>query len=301
MDNPSSSKTPQHPITAHHKEHPMSKHIAPQVVTIDGVSVRYAEGTAGPVDALLLSPWPESVYAFEQVWPLLAEHAHLIAVDPPGFGRSDYRQELMNPKAMAGFIVRVADALELSRPHVVAPDIGTSSTLFAAAGHPDRFASLVIGSGGAAVPLQVTGVLKDWIDATDLQPYRDMGGSAIVDIALSTIAGYTPSEEIRDDYRTSYQGDRFADTIPYAQAYREQLPQLADLLSAIKTPIRIVQGSDDQVVPAVNAEYLHARLPHSRVDFIDGAGHFCWEERPDEYATLIVDWWNTNPAPAQHS
>jgi pimeloyl-ACP methyl ester carboxylesterase len=37
-------------------------------------------------------------------------------------------------------------------------------------------------------------------------------------------------------------------------------------------------------------------LPHSRVDFIDGAGHFCWEERPDAYATLIVDWWNTNPA-----
>ena len=68
----------------------MSKHIAPRVVTIDGVSVRYAEGTAGPVDALLLSPWPESVYAFEQVWPLLAEHAHLIAVDPPGFGRSDW-------------------------------------------------------------------------------------------------------------------------------------------------------------------------------------------------------------------
>jgi pimeloyl-ACP methyl ester carboxylesterase len=47
------------------------------------------------------------------------------------------------------------------------------------------------------------------------------------------------------------------------------------------------------VVPAVNAEFLGARLPHSRVDFIEGAGHFCWEEKPDEYASLVTDWWET--------
>ncbi len=28
------------------------------------------------------------------------------------------------------------------------------------------------------------------------------------------------------------------------------------------------------------------------VDFIPGAGHFCWEERPAEYADLVTDWWN---------
>jgi pimeloyl-ACP methyl ester carboxylesterase len=87
-----------------------------------------------------------------------------------------------------------------------------------------------------------------------------------------------------------YEGDRFADTIPYAQAYREQLPLLRDLLPGIKTPVRIVQGSDDRVVPPVNAEYLGDHLPRSRVDFIAGAGHFCWEEQPDEYASLVTQW-----------
>jgi pimeloyl-ACP methyl ester carboxylesterase len=55
---------------------------------------------------------------------------------------------------------------------------------------------------------------------------------------------------------------------------------LADLLAGIQTPVRIVAGADDQVVPSVNAEFLQQRLPHSRVDLIPGAGYFCWEEKP---------------------
>jgi pimeloyl-ACP methyl ester carboxylesterase len=111
-------------------------------------------------------------------------------------------------------------------------------------------------------------------------PYRRMGGRQIVEIALSTTDGYTPSDEIREDYMAYDQDDRFADTIPYAQSYREQLPLLADLLPSIVTPVRIVQGSDDQVVPPINAEFRNHRLLHSRVDFIAGAGHFCWEAKP---------------------
>lgn len=273
----------------------MSKLIHPELISVDGLSIRCARGGNGGRTAILLSPWPESVFAFEQVWARLSEDTQLIAVDPPGFGGSEYRENLMNPKAMGDFIVRIADALAVDRPHVVAPDIGTSSTLFAASANPGRFASLVIGSGGATVPIEVTGVLKDWVEATDLEPYRQMGGRAIVEIALSTIDGYTPSDEIRDDYMDCYQGDRFADTIPYAQAYREQLPLLRDLLPGVQTPVRIVQGRNDQVVPPINADYLGTLIPHSRVDFIEGAGHFCWEEKPDQYAALVAQWWDENP------
>lgn len=269
----------------------MSELIDPQFTTIDGLSIRYAESGPGRHDAILLSPWPESVYAFEQCWAKLAEHAHLLAVDPPGFGDSEYRESLMNPKAMGEFIIRIADAFGLENPHLVGPDIGTSSCLFAAAAAPGRFSSAVVGTGAAAVPLQVTGVLREWVEAPDLEPYRQLGGRKIVEIALSTIEGYTPSEEIREDYMSCYEGDRFARTVPYAQSYLEYLPRLADLLPDISTPVRVVQGSDDQVVPPVNAEFLAHRLPHSRVDLIPGAGHFCWEEKPDEYASLVTSWW----------
>src|SRR5262249_15627470 len=111
----------------------MSALIHPKTITVDGLSVRYAEGGQDGPDAILMSPWPESVYAFEPAWPYLAAAAHLVAIDPPGFGGSDYRQTLMNPKAMGHFILKVADALGLDNPHIVGPDIGTSSVLSAAA------------------------------------------------------------------------------------------------------------------------------------------------------------------------
>jgi hypothetical protein len=39
--------------------------IHPKTITVDGLSVRYAEGGQDGPDAILMSPWPESVYAFE--------------------------------------------------------------------------------------------------------------------------------------------------------------------------------------------------------------------------------------------
>src|SRR5215510_8715882 len=64
----------------------MSALIHPKTITVDGLSVRYAEGGQDSPDAILMSPWPESVYAFEPAWPHLAAAAHLVAIDPPGFG-----------------------------------------------------------------------------------------------------------------------------------------------------------------------------------------------------------------------
>ena len=74
----------------------------------------------------------------------------------------------------------------------------------------------------------------------------------------------------------------------YVRAYPEQLPLLADLLPRIQTPVTIINGAHDRVVPVTNAEFLDQRLPNSRLRLID-ASHFVWEERPAEYASIILD------------
>jgi hypothetical protein len=40
----------------------------PRFRVIDGVSIRFVESDPGNADALLLSPWPESVFAYEPTW-----------------------------------------------------------------------------------------------------------------------------------------------------------------------------------------------------------------------------------------
>jgi pimeloyl-ACP methyl ester carboxylesterase len=74
----------------------------------------------------------------------------------------------------------------------------------------------------------------------------------------------------------------------YVRRYPEELPELAELLPKIATPVTIINGRNDRVVPVANAEFLDARLPTSRVVIIDG-GHFIWEEAPEEYASIVID------------
>src|SRR3954451_11782319 len=186
--------------------------------TQDGKRVRYA-ASEGPAEQVILltSPWPEGGYAFAPIWPLLAPRCRLFAVDLPGFGGSDRRDDLLSPAAMGEFLARLIDGCALGHPHVVAPDIGTSAALFAAASHPELVPSVVVGSGGLVSPT------------------------------------------------------------------------LARRLPTIETPVQIIAGGRDRIVPLVNAEVLAERLPHGTLTMVDAA-HFVWEEAPGEYASIVTDW-----------
>ena len=265
--------------------------IETQFRTIDGLSIRFAESQDRDDHALLLSPWPESLFAFEPTWTRLCEQTHLVAVDLPGFGHSQRRDELLSPRAMGEFVIRIADAFGLEQPHVVGPDVGTSASLFAAASHPGRLRSLVVGSGGTAVPLQLGGRLKDWVEAPELDAYRIADPRQIVAGALTGIERYALPDSVREDYLSSYEGDRFVESMRYVRSYPTELPILRDLLPEIETPVQIIAGARDRAVPPVNAEFLHERLPNSRLDVID-AGHFTWEDAAEEYAALVTSCWS---------
>jgi pimeloyl-ACP methyl ester carboxylesterase len=265
-----------------------STSIHAELVLIDGLKIRYADsgGTHGPT-LLLTSPWPESLYAFTRMWPTLAEQARLFAVDLPGFGASERRDDLLAPRAMGGFLTTLVSAVGLMRPHIVAPDVGTAASLFASAAEPELFASVTLGSGGVAVPLDLGEPLRSRMLDPDLDAYRNADPSLTVNAALDTIAGGIP-DDIRADYVASYQGDRYVESMRYVRAYPRELPELAELLPQITTPVTIVNGRNDRVVPVTNAQFLHDRLPNSRLRLLD-TGHFAWEEAPAEYAAIILE------------
>jgi pimeloyl-ACP methyl ester carboxylesterase len=256
--------------------------------TIDGVRIRYADsGNSRKPAVVLTSPWPESIYAFAPMWAPLSEHARLFAVDLPGFGASERREDLLSPRAMGEFLARLIAEADLGTPHVVAPDVGTAAALFAAAAHPERIAAAIVGTGGAAVPIQLGEPLASWVLDPDLDKYRRMDPRVIVGVALDTIAGGIP-DNIRADYLACYDGDRFAESMRYVRRYPEELPVLAGLLPQITVPVTIINGRHDRVVPLPNAEFLDQRLPTSRLVIID-AGHFVWEEAPAKYASAVLE------------
>jgi pimeloyl-ACP methyl ester carboxylesterase len=265
--------------------------IKTQVKKIDGLSIRYAESEPREVSAILLSPWPESLYTFEQMWSRLAEHAHLVAIDLPGFGHSQRRDELLRSSTMGEFVAHAVEAFALTQPHAVGPDIGTSTLLFTAANYPGLLRSLAIGNGTAAVPIQIGSVLKDAVEAPNLDALRQIDPHQGVDSVLAFVEHYQLPEHVHQDFLESYEGDRFAESIHFVRSYKDELPVLRDLLPQIDTPVQIITGDHDPGVLPVNGQYLHERLPHNKHDYLN-AGHFAWADAADDYARLLIDWWD---------
>src|SRR5436190_12835607 len=182
--------------------------------TVDGITIRYAESDERQDNPMLLTnPWPESLYAFLPIWQTLSQHSYLLAIDLPGFGQSERRNDLLSPRAMGEFLIRLIDEWGRNTPHIVAPDVGTSAALFAAALHPGKLRSLVIGGGGTAYPLQVGGVLKDFVDAPDLEIFRALDFRINLNNVFDTsFEHYKLPNQVREDYLQSYEGDRFVES-----------------------------------------------------------------------------------------
>lgn len=227
----------------------LNESIQPRFRTVDGLSIRFAESEDRGEDVLLLNPWPESLFAFRPTWSRLAEHHHLVAIDLPGFGHSERRDALMSPRAMGEFLLHVAEAFDLDHPHVVGPDVGTGTALFAAALHPGKWRSLVVGSGGAAFPLQLSGMLKELVESTDVEQYRSADPRAAVAAALATLERYVIPDDITEDYLSAYDGDRFFESMSYVRTYPTDLPALGELLPEIRTPVQHIMRQPGRIRP----------------------------------------------------
>jgi pimeloyl-ACP methyl ester carboxylesterase len=268
--------------------------MSPQFVTHEGLNIRYVESKKiGAETALLLSPWPESLYAFAPVWPFLTEAFSVVALDLPGFGQSEGKSDLMSPRAMGTFVVGLAASLGLVRPHAVGPDVGTAAMLFAAADHPGAFKSIVVGAGSGTFPLIVDGVLKAFIETESIEDFRGIDSDEVINGVADGINNYDVPAFVRQDYLESYSGGRLFDSIEYVRQYPKDLATLAPTLSNIRTPVQIIVGRDDAYGLAADAGRLNEELPTSKLDILN-CGHCVWEEEAASYGGIIADWIETS-------
>jgi pimeloyl-ACP methyl ester carboxylesterase len=254
--------------------------------TIDGLNVRYATGGKSGEKVVLFSPWPESIFAFAPVWAGLTKQFEVLAIDLPGFGRSEARDDLFAPQKMGEFIARAIDAFGLRSVHAVGLDVGSPSLLFAALARPELFRSLMVGAGATIYPLVVDGVLKSMIEAQVLPP---LNAAEVIGGFLGSIRGYAVPPFVRDDYLASYEGDRLTRSAALVRAYPKDLAALAPRLASINLPVTIVVGRNDPYGLARDAALLRERLPHARLDVLE-AGHSVWEERAPEFETIVTQW-----------
>ena len=264
--------------------------IKPTFIKVDGLEIRYATSTKiGAPTVLMTGPWPESIFSYLPMWETLASEFSLIAVDLPGFGRSEGRPDLMSPHAMGDFVVEIAIALGVRRFHAIGPDIGSPTLLFTASRYPEMVLSLVIGSGASVFPMQIDGILKSIVEAPNLDEFRKLDPAQVVLGSVAAVKNYDVPQLVKDDFVASYAGERLWDSMALVRQYPTDLPILKPLLSALKTPVQIIVGKDDPYGLAKDAELLHAQLKNSALRVLPG-GHSVWMEQAPEYARIASEW-----------
>ena len=82
-------------------------------LTIDGLSLRARSALRDDAPQLLLTnAWPQSIRCWDDQWDALAERFSLLAVDLPGFGRSEGRRSAMTPTARLAVLAQLVRRLE---------------------------------------------------------------------------------------------------------------------------------------------------------------------------------------------
>lgn len=76
----------------------------------------------------------------------------------------------------------------------------------------------------------------------------------------------------------------------------QRISALDRLYLAGHVPVMLIHGSKDRIIPLSHSERGHAELSHSRLEVIEGAGHFPHLDEPDLFLDLVGDFLATTEA-----
>lgn len=107
-------------------------------------------------------------------------------------------------------------------------------------------------------------------------------------ISPGTLAGYTAPLEV-------------GGTIEHARgilnSWQADLAGYEALLACVRhLPVLLLWGSDDRAVYASSAEELRKRLDHAQLVLLPGVGHLPYEESPEEFNRVVMDFLLAGPA-----
>jgi pimeloyl-ACP methyl ester carboxylesterase len=58
-------------------------------------------------------------------------------------------------------------------------------------------------------------------------------------------------------------------------------------LESIEAPTLVVHGTEDRMLPVVNAELIARAIPGARLELLEAVGHMFWWEQPERSAALV--------------
>ncbi len=266
-------------------------------ISVSGTQLHYIERGSGPT-VLLLHGNQVTAKDFELsgLFDQLAKNCHVIAFDRPGFGYSERpRGTVWSAFAQAALIHKAMRQLGLERPVVVGHSLGAMVALAYALEYPDDTAALLLLGGYYFPSLRADSALTfptalpgigDVLRYTISPLIGRLIGPAFAKRVFSPAA---VAPQFKDQAGLALRPSQVGATAADANLMGPDAAKLASRYPSLIMPVTIMAGSDDKIVNVEKqAERLHATLPQSKLELLDGAGHMLHYRHPDKIAEEVA-------------
>lgn len=235
-----------------------------------GEAVVFVHGNPGPMD-----DWAELA-------PAVAGFARVIAMDMPGFGRSERPRSFDHSIAgHARFLGLLLDRLGVERAHLVLHDFGGPWGLRWALDHPDRLAGLALINTGVLEGYTWHKYAKIWQTPLLGELFQLATTPRAMHLALShdnpvplpraysdRVGGYADWGHKRAVLRL------YRDSRDPARAFPDR-PAPANSL-----PACVIWGAGDPYIPVRFAAQQKLHFPEAEIHILDGLGHWPFIDNP---------------------
>jgi pimeloyl-ACP methyl ester carboxylesterase len=256
----------------------------------------YVEGS-GPPLLMIMGLGGQASSWGEPVLEGLQKSFTTIRFSNRGTGATDKPGGITVPQ-MAGDAAGLMRAIGIEKAHVFGISMGGMIAQELTLNHPRQVQGMVLGcttcgpAHSVAVPAQTLAQFGQMMQLPVDQRIQRFWETAVTPEFMTGRADFL-THILELGMATPTPMETFGMQFAAIQSFDtwERLPQ-------IKSPTLILQGDRDILVPAENAEILHARIPGSQVRIIGGTGHcFFWEE-PEEVVEEVVGFLSKAPVGA---
>lgn len=254
-----------------------------QWTEVDGIRVRHARrGPDDGVPVLFLHGFGGDLGNWLFNLDAVAEVAPVIALDLPGHGQSDPRLPGAGTLAdLAGFVARFMAASGVDRAHLVGHSMGGAIASQLALAHPDRVASITLICSAGLGPDINADYIDGFVSAESRRELKPVAEQLFADPALVT-------RQLLDDLLKFKRMDGVTALLQQLSAALfaggRQVDQPAARLDPKRTPLLVLWGEADRIIPAAHAGLAPAGAV---VQVLTGAGHMAMLEKAGEVNALI--------------
>src|SRR4051812_39940875 len=273
-------------------------------VAVDGLNIRYLEDGNG-VPAILLhgSSLGSSADVFRRNLPALASGGvRAIAVDLPGFGKSDPAPDLSGAAPNA-FILRFMDTLGLKRAALIGHSSSGGPAVSIALKNSDRVShAIVLGTGSLLPPLETGGTNvggREGAAQARLEERMVKQEPTIADTRALLEANLFHHELITDAELALRHQNSVGDAFKYFAARHaaskgesenkaKSGTPLWQRMVELKMPLLLIFGKQDRARAAERAALLHQKYPQLNLHMAEGCKHLVPWDAADLFHKLAV-------------